>query len=154
QVFTDGTGEFIFTNTRPTNERYFMGKIDHQLGASDSLFGRYTFDQGDKSAIQNQGLWGLAGHNRSQFFTLEEKKIISSSLLNVFRFTYNRTQSNDVHFKNTIGQLPDSMLFIPLPGRDQGEIRISGLAFWGPSTGDGKNNIQNRFDFFDSVVWT
>ena len=150
----DGTGDFVFNNARPTNEDYFMVKLDHQIGASDSLFGRYTFDQATKSTLQNQGLWGLGGRSRSQFFTLEEKKIINSSLLNIARFAFNRTQSNDAHFRNTIAQLPESLNFITLPGRDIGEIRVSGMSFWGPSTGDGKNNIQNRYEYLDTVVWT
>lgn len=150
----DGTGEYIFTNVLPTNEHYFMGKIDHQLSDSNSLFARYTFDQGNKSRFEDMALWGLAGRNRSQFFTLEEKKIINPNLLNAARFSFNRTQNADAHFRNNIGSLPESLKFVPLPDRDFGSIGTSGIATWGPSDNNHKSNVLNKFEYADSLVWT
>ncbi|MBI2820987.1 MAG: TonB-dependent receptor [Acidobacteria bacterium] len=150
----DGTGEFVFTNIRPTNEHYFMVKIDHRFSDSDSFFSRYTFDQGDKSQLESMALWGLQGRNRSQFVTLEEKKIISVNWLNTARFSFNRTQNADGHFRHNIGNIPDSLKFVPLPDRDFGSISASGIASWGPSGFPGKDNVLNRFEYADTVVWT
>ena len=150
----DGSGEYVFTNIRPTNEHYFLVKVDHQLGASDSFFGRYTFDQGNKSRFEDMALWGLFGRNRSQFLTLEEKKIINHNLLNTARFSFNRSQNVDGYFSNNIGNIPESLKFVPLPERNFGNMSVSGIATWGPSCCNGKSNVLNKFEYADTLVWT
>jgi len=150
----NGTGQYAFTNIRPTNEHYFMAKIDQNLGRSDALFGRYTFDQGEKSAFEDMALWGLAGRSRSQFFTLEERKVISGNLLNVARVSFNRTQNADAHFPNAIGNIPESLKFVPLPERDFGSIMASGIASWGPTLSNRKNNVLNKFEYSDTLILT
>lgn len=150
----DGTGSYFFTNVRPTNENYFMTKIDHQFSASDSFFARYTFDQGDRSQLEDMALWGLTGYNRSQFLTVEEKKIINPNLLNTARFAFNRSRNKDDHFPNAIGVLPESLKFVPLPEHDFGILQLGGLATWGPSVDNGKTNVLNKFQYADSILWT
>ena len=150
----DGTGEYIFTNIRPTNEHYFMVKADQQWNDSDSFFARYTFDQGTKSGLEDMALWGLAGRNRSQFLTIEEKSVLTSALLNTARLSYNRTQNADGHFAFKIGNISDSLKFVPLPERNFGSLGVSGIGGWGPSGNNGKDNILNKFEYADTVVWT
>ena len=70
-VFNDGTGELILPNWQPTNQNYTMAKVDHQLGAADSIFVRYTADKGVRS---NAGTFNLFRHpvfSFSQYVTID-----------------------------------------------------------------------------------
>ena len=48
--FGDGTGEFLSAPNIITNEDNFMVRVDHQLNAKTSIFGRYTFDNDNVNA--------------------------------------------------------------------------------------------------------
>lgn len=93
----DGTGDFAWGSSRPTNEDYFTAKVDHNFSASDSFFGRFTFDnatlQGPSGSVQNTGTGVFMENDRSrnQFLTLQDTHIFSPTVLNSFRFGYNRT---------------------------------------------------------------
>jgi hypothetical protein len=41
-----GVAQYLFTAPQPTNEYFTQGRIDHRFSANDSLFVRYTFDNG------------------------------------------------------------------------------------------------------------
>src|SRR5436189_512474 len=41
-----GAAEYLFTRTQPINEYFAQGRIDHRFKGGDSLFARYTFDDG------------------------------------------------------------------------------------------------------------
>src|SRR5205807_7125137 len=41
-----GGAEYLFSRTQPTNEYYAQGRIDRRFKGGDTLFGRYTFDDG------------------------------------------------------------------------------------------------------------
>ncbi len=150
----NGSGSYFFTNPQPINEHYFMTKIDHSFSDSDSLFARYTFDQARKTRVESMELWTFWSRNLSQYFTLEEKHIFSPTLLNVARVSFNRNAGADGHDPNQIPDLPESMKFIPLPGRGFGYIRTPGLDTWGPTAWFGSNVILNRFEYADTLVFT
>src|SRR6266516_3679512 len=41
-----GIAEYNYTGFRSADEDYFTARVDHQLSSKDSIFGRYTFDDG------------------------------------------------------------------------------------------------------------
>src|SRR6059036_1246486 len=41
-----GAAEYLFSPTQPINEYFGQGRIDHRFAGGDTLFGRYTFDDG------------------------------------------------------------------------------------------------------------
>jgi len=46
-----GIGEYLFTRSQPTDEHFFQGRVDHHFSSKDSLFTRYTFDNGKVNRI-------------------------------------------------------------------------------------------------------
>src|SRR5207249_1667730 len=40
-----GAAEYLFSETQPTDEHFFQGRVDHHLAPGDTIFLRYTFDK-------------------------------------------------------------------------------------------------------------
>lgn len=152
RILGGGTGEYIFANAQPTNEHYFLVKIDQSLSESDSFYVRYTFDDGSKSNLSAIPAWVETRLNRNQYLSMEEKKIISSNLINQFRFALNRNNAGG----DILSQVDPGLRFIPIGDRSWGSISIGGGAVtgWGPSSLPKLHQILNRFDYTDSLVYT
>jgi len=85
------TNQFTYPSPEPLSENWGQGRIDHTFSASDTLFGRYTFDD---SYFQYGLLYPpfvQTQATRSQFATIAENHVFSSALLNTFRFSFSRT---------------------------------------------------------------
>lgn len=91
--FGDGTGQLIAPYSQPTDEDFVVGRADYNLSASDSWFGRYTFDNGRQTPATNYNFITANNTNRNQFVTLQEMHIFSPTLLNTVRFGLNRTRT-------------------------------------------------------------
>lgn len=84
-------GDYTLAYSQPTNENYLSGRVDLNLSERDSLFGRYTFDDGTEVASNFSGLIETDTGTRNQYFTVEETHIFSPTLLNTIRLGVNRT---------------------------------------------------------------
>src|SRR5215475_7708019 len=64
-----GVAEYLFTESQPTNEHLVQGRIDHQLSSRDTLWGRYTFDNGnvDRQAINKPPIAFTKERSRNQY---------------------------------------------------------------------------------------
>lgn len=125
----DGRAAFITAPSTPTNEDFYQAKIDHTLSSADSLFVRYTIDNATINTPDPYGVVSpLITHSRNQYVTVEEKRIISPTLLNVFRAGFTRTYA----LQSQAASQPASLSF--LPGKPLGELAVTGLgAFLGTS---------------------
>lgn len=150
--FGDGTGEYLYLNRIPTNEHYVMGKVDHNFSDTDSFFVRYTLDNGKKSNLSALPIFEELRDNRSQFVTLEEKKIVSAKLINQFRFAFNRNLA--VSSSNPLVAIDRSLQFLPVPDRTFGSISVTGITGWGPSALATLDQILNRFEYADNLIYT
>src|SRR5262249_19198142 len=86
---------YAYTYIQPVNVDYGQGRVDHTMSASDTLFGRYTIDNGKR--VSNAGGFGEfiePSTNRNQYVTLSENHIFSPTLLNTVRLTYSRTKAS------------------------------------------------------------
>ena len=125
--FGDGTAQFIYAPNVISNEDSFMGRVDHQLNAKTSLFGRYSYD-GD-SVYSPDLNYGFATNNtsRRQYSTIQANSILSPTVLNNARFAYNRT------FQTTDDQptisIPSQLSFSP--GLPIGTINVGGPSIGG-----------------------
>ncbi|MBI4456645.1 MAG: TonB-dependent receptor [Acidobacteria bacterium] len=147
--FGDGRAEFIRGITQPTDEDYFLIKVDHSFSASDSMFVRYSFD--DSSIIVERPFPGFQdiGQTRRQFTTIEERKVISAALLNEFRFSFNRNIYGTVS-KQTI-TLDPALSFVP--GQPLGGLVVSGLSSHGYSRLSDRVLTQNLYEYIDNVSY-
>ncbi|MBI2821349.1 MAG: carboxypeptidase regulatory-like domain-containing protein [Acidobacteria bacterium] len=148
-----GAGEFLFDNPTVTDEDYFLIKVDHQFSDSDSFFVRYTFDDSIRSGITETYIYGIEGFSRSQYLTLEHKKVFSPNVLNEARVAFNRSRVGDDDFQNPDAPTPTSLFFRP-DRPDMGVLTTRGLSQFGTSTRTPAEHIQNTFQYMDNLVWT
>ncbi len=122
--FGDGTAEFINSPSRPTNEDYFMVRIDHQLTSKHSVFGRYTYDNDSRTTPTSLATSVDISASRRQYATLQLSSVLSATLLNSARFAFNRSASKTDNLPTDA--IPAGLSFIP--GQPIGVIGIGGRA--------------------------
>src|SRR5215471_2654841 len=150
----NGVGQIPEVDTQTGNENYLLARVDYTLSSKDSLFVRYVRDYGD---IVNPFLgsplpprWPEVGQTRNQFVTIEERRVISPTLVNLLRFSFTRTRETDVQAK------PDptpALDFFPERGQNGG-VNITGLSSIGTSIFAPLLEVQNKFPLADDVFWT
>lgn len=146
-----GANIFAFVFNQPTEEDFFTGRIDHQFSDSDSLFVRYTFDDGEVLRPLGFPQFGVNDDSRNQYLTAQWQKIISPTFLNTARFGFNRSrfQTDDVE----LTPIDPALSFIA--GRGFGTLRVTGLTDLGITTfGPTTRPIQNLFIFSDTLAYT
>ena len=148
----DGTGQFRFDNPQPTDQDYFVAKFDHQLSDSDNIFVRYTLDDSTSTNLTETYIYGIDARQRNQYTTIEEKHIFSPSLLNEFRFAYNRSSSVDEDLEHV--PIDSSLWFVP-DRFAMGVLQIrGGMSQFGTTTRTPQFHTLNLFQYMDNVVWT
>lgn len=123
RIFSDGTGEYKSAPLSITNEDNVMGRIDHQLTAKTTIFGRYTFDT-DSSRIPSNlpDQLNTELRSRRQYVTLQANSTLSGKAVNNFRFGFNRSYST---FNPVITNVDPSLSVIP--GQQLGALQIGGI---------------------------
>jgi len=121
----NGTGEYTFVTSQPTNEDYFSTRLDHTFNSRQSIFGRYTFD--DSSITFPQALPSTRNPNdaRNQYLTVQADTIFSPTTLNTFRFGMNKSNPGEIY----VAGIPSSMTFVPGQPFDYGgQLTVAGIA--------------------------
>ncbi len=120
-----GASEYLFSETQPTDEHFFQGRVDHRVSRNDSLFVRYTYDRGDVDRIppDKPPISVTDERTRNTYITAEHQRTISPRTLNVLRVGLNRSVSLADN-RRTI-DIPSSASWIP--GDPFGYLTIRGL---------------------------
>ena len=149
-----GVGSIGEEDTTIGNENYLLARIDYTLSNKDSLFVRYVRDAGDITypflGSPLPPRWPEVGDTRNQFATIEERHLISPTMVNLLRFSFTRTRETDVQ------QHPDqtpALDFFPSRGQNGG-VNITGLSSIGTSIFAPLLEVQNKFPVADDVIWT
>ncbi|MGH9715104.1 MAG: carboxypeptidase regulatory-like domain-containing protein [Candidatus Acidiferrales bacterium] len=176
-------GGYSYVATAPAlvnHENYVLGRIDYNIGPSDSLFGRYVLDHAN---VLNgtQDLYEIfpeTDYTRNHYFTLAENHIISSTMVNVLRFGFVRTFEGmstplglspaEISAASTYSSANGGPAFStdPLdfirssyattygePGRPDGTVAVSGSGVLGPDQ-NRPNIYDNKFSGGDDLSWT
>src|SRR3989442_6824156 len=92
----DGTAYFIAAPLQVTHEDYVMGRVDHQISDRMRIFARYSLDK-DTNLLPNFNGSSVADEHdvaKRQYSTIQLTNILRPTLVNSFRFAYNRTYQN------------------------------------------------------------
>lgn len=147
----DGVGEFAFVFKQPTDEDFISGRIDHKISESDSIFVRYTFDDAEVLRPITSPQFAVSDNSQNQYLTAEWVRIISPTVLNTFRFGYNRSEFQVLDVQTT--PVDPALSFNPT--RDFGTILVGGLSPMGITTfGPNTSPTLNLLVFSDNVIWT
>jgi hypothetical protein len=151
---TGGVGSIAETDTQTGTENYLLARVDYNLSSKDSLYVRYVRDRGDTTlpflGSPLPPRWPEIGATRNQFATIEYRRVISPTLVNLLRFSYTRTRETDTQAK------PDqasALNFFPERGQNGG-VNITGLASMGTSIFAPLLEVQNKFPVGDDLIWT
>ena len=146
-----GVGLLTTTAARRTSEDYFSGRIDVRLSPHDSLFGRFTIDDGqlhDPYPIAGMYIpFYQVSDGSSRYATLQETRVLSPHAVNAARVSFNRGDS--------AGDSPDhpaALNLIPgVTGRAAGAISVGGVGFDGPNPIVPYYLILNEWTFGDDL---
>ena len=106
----DGTGDFTYVQSQPTDEHYAQAPLDHQFSPSDSVFARYTRHQSERLRIDSFPQYRTSTEIQNQFLAAEYKKIFSPSLLTNFRFGHTAADVNEFAEQDAVSP---SLRFVP-----------------------------------------
>jgi outer membrane receptor protein involved in Fe transport len=148
-----GTAEYLFTKKQPTDEYFSQVRVDHRFRGGDSLFGRYTFDDGkvDRVPPSKAPIVFTQEHSRNQYLTLEHQHLFTSSLINTLKGGLNRSVSLADNVRTI--DIPPALSW--LPGERFGYLTITGLAT--EMAGDfrlPRNDYLSNWQLGDTVFWT
>jgi len=156
-------GGYYFTtisSTQVSREDYVLGRIDYTLSSTDNIFGRYVFDRGyNLSPLTGifgavLPLWPEVDHSKNQFFTLEERHIFSSNVVNSARFVFTRTYESS--FSNsTLDPATDPLNFNPARFPEDASVLPDFFAIGGIGSNQFVSDAiaQNKFGAGDDVAW-
>jgi hypothetical protein len=161
----DGTTREGVTLNRPIDEDYYQFRVDHNFSDSDSIYGRFTYqDSGQNRIAEEIDLWKTRDLAENRFLTIEHKHIFSPSLLNTFRFGYGRRRTGENAFEEcsicdaSLRFVPDEFWQAPL-GADpvQGRIAIADVSAPGvgsQATGAGwLDSLTDNYNYINDVIW-
>ena len=94
--------------------------------------------------------WPEVGATRNQFTTIEYRRIISPTMVNLLRFSFTRTRETDV--QQSPNQTP-ALNFFPERGQNGG-VNITGFSSIGTSIYAPLLEVQNKFPVSDDFIWT
>ena len=148
-----GIGIYNSIANQVGDENYLLARGDWNLSASDEVYFRYVMDRANQ-VVPFSGsqiaLWPEGDNTRNQYFTTEERKIVTPSIVNLARFSFVRP----VETAQTTGETPP-LDFFPGLGRQDGSVVIQGgLSAIGANSLIPFNITQNRFYVGDDVIWS
>lgn len=144
-----GIAQYLFTRSQPTDEYFLQGRVDHQFSPHDSLFGRYTFDNGnvDRPPTTKVPVTNTKEHSRNQYVTLNYQHTFSPSVLNTARASFARSLHESDNF-HTVD--PGKLTWIA--GQPLGYLTVQGMAT--EDFGDyrlPRNDHLNNYQYGDTL---
>ncbi len=144
----------------PGNEDYGVMRVDYNFSDKDSLFGRYIIDNASRYSPFNPvsttvPYFPEQDFTRNQYVVIEERHVFTPSLINLARAGFSRPNQN-ASAAPTPSTAPSAVSALNFfPGREQGEISVTGLATLGEDNSHLPYSLGlNRFSWGDDVLWT
>ena len=150
---TNGIANIGEVASQIVHENYFLSRFDYNFSERDSLFVRYVYDKGTIFGPFAQTPvpgWPESDYSANHYATIEEKHIISPTLINLARASFVRPQEQGGVFTET----PALQFYGHGPGTVDGRVAITGLSNLGPGGTIPFEYIPNHFMESDDVLWT
>lgn len=146
--FGDGTAEFEHSHQDPTDEHFGVAKFDYNRGNSNFMV-RWSRDVSDTNISQAHPLFYEQVGTDTRYFTTQYQQLVTSSLMNVARFSANRTaRTNDLI--STL-EIPTSLYFSEDP--HWGAVNILGTSTAGSIATIPVDYAQDVYQLSDTLTW-
>ena len=157
----DGTGLYFAAPTQVTGENYFMTRVDQQITENMRIFARYSFDK-DRNVLPNFNGSAISDEHdvaHRDYSTIQVNNTLRPTLLNSFRFAFNRTFQNfDDVITADLSGLPNGGSFVS--GEHFGTISFGAqglstqpLNFLGVDNGAPREYWYNNYQWGDDLTW-
>jgi hypothetical protein len=147
-----GVGQYIYPFTQPTRENFGQLRVDVQLSQNHTFFARHTIDKAHQllpAGAVAFPQFQTDSTSSNQFFTAEEKWVVSPTLLNTARFSNSILQYE---------QLPTNSLSNPLSFFSQapymGLLSVPGLTSLGNDGQSPSTNNVTYWTYSDDLTYT
>jgi hypothetical protein len=158
-------------NTKTSGEQnYIVARGDYTISEKNSIFVRYINDRAQRTAPSgsNIGYWLEAAKTRSHYATVEDRHIISPTMVNLARVSFTRPYEDayvvtSPVVENGVAKPGDyttpgthPLQFFGLAtGRQDGTVGIGGgVTGLGGAATLPFYLVPNKFQFGDDVIWT
>jgi len=150
------SGKFINSGLQIVPENFYTARVDHKLGANDSLFGTYLFDDTDFKQPDSFNNVILNSHTRRQTVVLEESHTFGASLVNAARVGYSRSHALNLLPSGAVNPAASLTSLGSTPGETAPTIAISGYSREQGGVGSASNftHTLNNYQFADDAFWT
>jgi outer membrane receptor protein involved in Fe transport len=147
-LINQNVGIYKYVGAQTSPENFFITRIDYNISAKDSLFGRYQFDFGSRTNYTGLGLWPTFDVTHNQFLTVGERHIFSPNVVNQFYSSFSRPVTTEAQ------PTEHSALQIFTPAREDVYIAMpSGLTPLGASFINPFRYVQNKYTERDDLTW-
>jgi hypothetical protein len=146
--FGDGTAEYVHAPTEPTDEDFFVGKVDWNLRSSDNINLRISSDRSDNQVWAEHPDFTDVTATDTRYITSQWQRVFSSGLLNEFRAADNRTQRSIM--PTSLIDVPRSLFFGEAPYF--GYIEVSGVLSNAGNPDDSAEYVQNLYQLSDTLT--
>ncbi len=148
-VLGSGIANLFASASSPVTEDYFVARGDHLINDRQSLFARFTFDQGKLTAPDAVPITNSQAGVHTRYATVQHDLIVTPQFLMTTRIAANRTllASDEISLVN---YSPSLNLFLPgyLP-----QLSFSGVNILGPGGQNLVHRAQNLYDFQESIQY-
>jgi hypothetical protein len=141
-----GLARYSSVLNRQSTQDFGMIRVDHSFSSSSSLFGRYLIDDSQRDEPVNYAEWPSVSLNTKHVLTVEQRQILSGSVVNEARAGFNRSiPREDV---NPVDPRTD-LAFVP--GKMFGELAVTGLTEIGTDRNNPKRFAQDLYQFTNQL---
>jgi len=166
-TIVNGQPEVLTTASRNAHENYILGRFDYNISSKDSIFARYISDK--SQYVEPYGGGGFGGNTvlpywpeedfeHTQFGTVEWRRLVSATMVNVARASFSRPSENEFTGKTAAAGLvngQDPLQFFPGTGRQDANVTLSpSITNIGGPYQLPFNTTPNRFTEGDDLIWT
>ena len=169
QTPTSASGQATTFGNNTVHEDYVLARFDYTFSEKDSIFMRYFSDKTSElspfaGAAQSVGggplpYWPGSDNSLSQYATVEERHILSPTLVNLVKISYSRPTKSSAEL--TPAAAPNGTTPLQFFGKGAGvedgfiASTAYGLTPEGPALGTGHFTLaENRYAIGDDVLWT
>lgn len=151
------TGRFVNAAMQDVPENFGTVRVDHKLGANDTLFGTYLFDDTDYLQPDTYNDVLTHSHTRRQTIAIEESHTFSASFVNTARVGYNRDYVVNQFTSTAISAAAGDLALGALQGEYAPRLSVHGgiSDFFGGI--DGQSHflqVWNSYQYYDDAFWT
>lgn len=136
--------------SQPTNENYFVTRVDYRINDKQSVFTRFTFDEGDSRNPDRLPITSTDVLTRTRYSTVQHQYIVTPQFLMTSRVAYNRS----VLASTTVLNVPfPASVFIFNPSLPP-TISYPGASDIAPNLQSNFSNTTNLYQFAEDMVYT